>query len=118
MNVSNIIYSSDLSTLRQLSEQAKENRYSISNIDSRKKETGDLHYFVDIVFSVPLDPRLILFDKFRMLELADEYGAEYGGWGSVVNNRPVRGCAARTPSVIERGISTLPLALMTKFVTD
>lgn len=72
MNASNIIYSSDLSTLRQLSEQAKENRYSISNIDSRKKETGDLHHSVDIVFSFSLDPPLILFDKFRMLELAED----------------------------------------------
>ena len=79
-------YARTWGALEQLSEKAEKFRYLVSEIDREKNENGDTYYCIDVISVAPLDPRLILFDNIRMLERAKEFGAEYDGWGAMVND--------------------------------
>ena len=79
-------FADTLAPLEQLSEKAEKFRYAVSEIDRGENENGKAYYYVDVISTVSLDPRIILFDNIRMLEWAEEYGAEYDGWGAMVND--------------------------------
>src|SRR5687768_12894681 len=77
-------YAPTSAPLRELCALGTKLGFQPSQIDEGTSETGEEYFYCDLVSTARLTPRLVYRESLLMHLLGECYGAEYDGWGTLV----------------------------------